>query len=942
MRKLPHFPRCILIVGAFLLLPLSAQEGSANDPFGREAAFINYLMEQGLFQYANMAMEEARQNFPESADRLEVLSVGTLLRQGKTEEVEELLAQKDLPNDPKAQAILLQLAMTYDALRKNDLAMTKYQQFLDLNEGKEITDPDLIRYFASAGMRLALILQERGDYSAAATVLDLVVATTEDEILKRKFQILVAQNRIDQGIAEPGAQADAFKKAEDVLKEIMFGANDQYLMMAVGLQAWIEHLQGNTEEAIASMAPMKSKSIRLEKMLQEAEIPASEFPRPPLRYVEGVIQFDQAKELHAAGDEAGSKAALKKSLGNLYNTFLKYEGNDYSDRAALLFEEVNDWTEETYGKRPTPKGGSSPRLQGLMFKRQLDLAKKLLNDSELEKAEDQLLGALNQYPETSFTLGAYDTLARIWMEEGDKKYELLALSEQIGERHADSDLGAQILLRIGRAKAEEENLEDLAVVLGAFGRNFPSHPSAPAMLFRIGESAMERGEAGMALAFYDDIVELYPQSNFAVRVLQVRGESALEAGNTEAALAAFEKVRDESRNPLQVFYARLRVVDTKLQSGDPKMEEDAVADLRTLRTDLEDRSNPIYESEDANRADEFLQNVRFRTGIVLLKKASLEKTDAARAAASSELQSYLQDYPNTDQSPEVMFNLGRLYLQQGAFEEASRTFDRLAQQYPDSEAGRDALYSLVKASLEENQVDVARDAVDKMVAQPEAYEIEKIYRAAQLMAEYEQWEQAKIAYELVQNSNRIQTNKSMKQRVLLGLGEAAIGAGDPQAAATALQALVDEFPKSTTVLQGGSLLAEAYLAINPPNTEKAREALSAVSRVLRSRPDKVGKAHLDIMLGKVAMAANEPGQAMGHWYGVGLTQADSPELAALVREAIQLSLDEAQRQIKEGNTARWNLVIELTDQFLNNFPLDTKADEMRVLNIRAISLATEE
>jgi len=290
----------------------------------------------------------------------------------------------------------------------------------------------------------------------------------------------------------------------------------------------------------------------------------------------------------------------------------------------------------------------------------------------------------------------------------------------------------------------------------------------------------------------------------------------------------------------------------------------------------------------------------------------------------------------------VMFNLGRLYLQQGEFDKATRTFDELAQTYPDSDAGRDALYSLVKASLEEGQVEVARDAVDRMVLQPENYEIEKIYRVANLMADFEQWQQAKTAYELVLESPRIEQDDSLKQQVLDGLGNASIGAGELDDAVTFLQQLITEFPTSAMVMEAGISLSEAYLQMEPAKTQEARDALAAVHRILRSRPDKTGKARLDLMLGNISMAEGNPSAALANWYGVGLTEADSPELAAVIREAITLSLDEAQRQIQEGNDNRWNLVIELTEQYLNNFPMATNADEMRALNVRAIGMAPEE
>lgn len=932
----------VLLVAGFLVptLVLAQTANAENDALAREANFIQYLLDQNLFSYATLALEEAREAYPNEQERIEVVEVSVLLRQGKTAEVEEILSKRNLQTDTKAQAMLLQLAMTYDALRKSDVAVLKYQQFLDLNEGKEITDPDVIRYFASAGLRLASILQSSGNFEQAAKVLTLIVETTEDDILKRKFQILAGQNRIDQALTLSGqAQQNALEQANEIITEVMYGANDQYLQMAVALKSWQDHIQGNSEEALQQLEAVKSQALEMEKLLEEAEVPASEFPRPIMRFVQGTIQWDQAKAQLAAGDEDAAKKNAIRAAGNFYNTFLKYEGNEYGDRSALQFEDLKVWVEESFGS--PLKGGDNPRMRGLIFKRQLDLAKKLLSEEKYETAQERLLDALSQYPETKFTPGALDTLGRIWQEQ-EKSWELLALSQELADRYPDTELGAQVLLRIGRAMAEQEDIEKLEIVLGSFGRNFPSHPSAPAMLYRVAEAASERGKATVAKQFYDDILELYPQSNFAVRVLQLRGQQALASKNIEQAILAFEQVQEQSRNPMQKAFARMRVVDAQLLSDDPDLQDAALEGLTALRSDLENQDSVYYEDQNRDQTLEFIQNIRYRMGRVLLQKAGIEKTADARSAAASQLNSYLEDYPNTDQSPQVMFNLGRLYLQQGQFDKATTTFEALAQTYPDSEAGRDALFSLVKAALEEGQVEVARNAVDQMVLQPENYEMEKIYRVATLMADYEQWQQAKIAYELVLDSPGIQQDDSLKQLVLDGLGEASIGLGDLDAAIDSLQRLITQFPLSAKVKEAGVHLAEAHLLKDPPQTQEARQALVAVSRVLRSDPDVTGKARLDLMLGKITMAEGDPNAALGSWYGVGLTEANSPELAELVQEAIVLSLEEAQRQIQKGNDNRWNLVVELTEQYLTNFPMATNADEMRTLNVRAIGLAPEE
>ncbi|MDF3129612.1 tetratricopeptide repeat protein [Kiritimatiellaeota bacterium B1221] len=941
---------CLMTLGA---LSAQAQEEAAGeqavrqkDPFDYEAEFIGSLLDQGLFEYASLAVEEARSAFPSLSDRIQVVEVGTLLRQGKTAEVETILEGKKLATDMKGQAMLLQLAMTYDAMGNNDSAMERYQQFLKLNENKTIEDPDVLRYFASAAMRLSVILKDEGKFEEAAKVLDLVIKTSDDNYLKRKFQLMAAQNRLDQALTQSGkAKTTSIAASEKYANELLWGGNDNYFYMAMGMKAWLEFLQDKPEDAVATLNQSKKRAIAVEKSLEESAAPKSEYPRAIMRYVEGMIQWDLAKKALQNGDVEGSKKLAKKSAGNLYNTFLRYEGNEYADRGGLAFEDLKVWVKENFGTDLTQKDPPQ-RVLELMFKRQLDLAAKLYREEEVDSAEEKLLEGLETYPNTKYTLSALDTLSKIWISK-NLDWELMALTSQVAARFPDDENGSRIMLRVGKKMADDENLEGFEFVLRDFGRTFPSHPSAPGMLFKVGSAAADRGNQGTAMEVYNEILELYPESNYAIRVLQLRAEEALKSDNYEEAIKAFVQVRDRSRDPLQSAYAKLRIADSKLSSKDPELEKEALPELIDLRAELEAPGSVFGDDKNKKQTQEFLQNVRYRIGQLLLRQASREKSDELRVQAATELNTYLSEYPDTPQAPDVMYNLGRLYLQQGEFDQATRTFEALASKYSESEAGKDALYSLVKAALEEDQVDVAQAAVQKMVAQPEAYEIEKIYKVAQLMLENERWEEARDSYQLVLASDRTKDNDAMRQRALNGMGNAAMGAGDLDQAAEAFQTLITDYPTSSLVMEAGVSLSELYLMKEPKDPVKAREALSAVSRILVSLPGssdkaKIGKANLDIALGHIYLAQDEAGKALATWYAVGFTEAKSPELGALVREAIILALDVAQEQVREGNDNRWNLVAELTEQYIKNFPIDKVADEMRSLNLKAIAMAPKE
>jgi hypothetical protein len=173
---------------------------------------------------------------------------------------------------------------------------------------------------------------------------------------------------------------------------------------------------------------------------------------------------------------------------------------------------------------------------------------------------------------------------------------------------------------------------------------------------------------------------------------------------------------------------------------------------------------------------------------------------------------------------------------------------------------------------------------------------------------------------------------------LYNLGVSAAGAGRIQDSAEALNKLITEFPQSVMVLDAGIKLSEVYLQKDPPDTDAAMKALTEAGRILRSRQTAVARARLGIALGKVEMAAGEPGKALSKWSTVALLKPENEEERIVVREAMILAIDEAVKQATAGDLDKWSIVERLTRLFVEYQPLDKMADSMIQLQTRATSL----
>jgi TolA-binding protein len=918
-----------------------ADQQEPRDLFDREVDFINSLLDRAMFSYANMALDELRAMFPDDQDRMPVAEASILLRQGRTGPVEEMLRGKDIARDPKAQAILLQLAMTFDAQGNTEAARERYMKFIQVNEGREIEDPDVLRFFAGAGMRLSALLQAEGRFEEAGRVLRKVMEGEDSGVLRRKFRIMLIQNSIDHALSLQGTPRNQrLAEAESEINEILWGANDNYWFMAMAQRAWLKHIRGDSNDALQELNSIVPNAREMETELERAGVPRSEFPRAIIRYVQGTILFDAAKAAQREGNDEAAKQRAAQAANQFYNTFLQYEGNEYARRGGLRFEEVRQWLRETYD-REINIGQQSPEATERIFRRELDRSEELLRVGNTAEAERIILAALTQYPVTRYTQGALNTLGRIWMDQ-KSLWQLMMLAEHLADEYPDDDTVANMLLRYGRLMLDEEHEFGIETVLGAFGRNFPGHPNAPVMLFSLGTRAQDRGDLAAANRFFDEVVQYHPGNRMATRVLTQRGAEALRARNFDEAIVIFEQVRDQALPGFQRAQAIRGLADAKLRSDDPELQRAGLQELRALKQRLQPSDDSIYyRGADAERSANLLESVRFNIAQALIRMARQEGNEEYRNEAAEVLARFREDYPRSESMPGVMSSLGRIFLQQGRFDSATEMFNELSRRFPESDEGRDALFALVRAAIEENQLDVARDAVSRMVEQPDAYTDEQIFQVSQLMYDYDLFEEARRGFELALNRPRAAENQAFRQRSLLGLGRASISAGQLERGVQVLEDFIEEFPNNAMVVDAGIMLADAYLGSEPPNPQGARTALQHVGRILRSRRNPVDQARLDIALGQIALAEGNVGSALADFYRVGVSRPESPAHGEQVKRAIELGLAQAEPMARAGETDKWSLIVDLTQQFIDNFPLDRRAEQMRSLNIRAIGLAQD-
>ena len=893
-----------------------------------EIDFFNFLMDEKLYSYAPMVLEELSESHPTATDRIEVARASLRLRLGKVKEVEEWLATKNVATDAKAQAVLLQLGNVYDAIGEADKARTAYGKFLKVNEGKTISDPDVLRYFIYAASRLGALQIEAGEYDAAIKTFKMVAQSSKEKIIQRRFAYFESDALLQKLLNSPApVQKTTFAQMKVISDDLMW-VPDNFYYASVGLNAQALHRMGKDTEALEVLAKVRPPSVKIEKTMKERGIPLTEFPRPVQRYAEGVINFSQAKAKAAEGDEDEAKVLAGKAASHLYNSFLKYGDHPYAKRSGIKLEEVKLWVKDSLGVEGTEN--ASANSAEIIFSRKLDLAKEQLRLRQYPEAESTLVEALNEYPVTKYSVEALESLSRA-LHPQEKYWEEVALANYLSERWPEDPEAGKVVLRIGKALwGSVQFTFPTENVLATFGRTYRDHPDAANFLYQMGHQADQAGRKADAQAYFKEVVTLFPGSARAVKAQERRANEALSLENFVGAAEIYQEILDTAPRGPDRARVQHKLAEVVLRFDEPAVDRSILLLSELIAAVDPSKKDPVYYGDERGIAvsTHTYDESRYSLSRAYLIAARVKADPEMQAMAEKEIKGYLEDFKGKGRVPESMFNLGRLLLQQGKTSEAQIVFDDLAKNFSETEYGKDALYALVKAALEEGQISVAEDAVQDMLEKADKYELEKIQRVARLMLDEKQFDAAHKAYKVIVDHPRMVADPKKAQLEIYRLAQASIGIGRMDDAVTALEKIIEKYPNTTLVVDAGISLSEIYT--QQEEYDKGDAALQSVARVVTSlKKDKMlANMRYKLAVARLFQGKGENSKALNEFLNLSQQKPENPEQAMVVKAAILAGLAETEALDAAGNINAPSYIVELTDLYIQSFPLD----EMSVLD----------
>ena len=202
------------------------------------------------------------------------------------------------------------------------------------------------------------------------------------------------------------------------------------------------------------------------------------------------------------------------------------------------------------------------------------------------------------------------------------------------------------------------------------------------------------------------------QVNKSSDVLYKEGENLFQKGKYEDAIAQWKKVKESYQSPELITQAELNIANAYFLNGDYIESSAAYEDFRKLHPNHAQAGFALY-----------------RQGIGYYKQIHGIDTDQTPVKnALSIFESYLKLYPTGEQLAEVQekvrdckdkqlqyeLYVGRFYMKSGAYKSAIGRFEDALKAYPDLARRDEILYYLGRSYLEDGQKSKGREVFGKL------------------------------------------------------------------------------------------------------------------------------------------------------------------------------------------------------------------------------------
>ncbi len=669
----------------------------------------------------------------------------------------------------------------------------------------------------------------------------------------------------------------------------------------------------------------------------------------------------------------GAKGKDGKRVGNgafnhFINVFIQYPECQWATDAGSRAEEIKALVKTAFGTAITVPITADQWSK--MREKQFSEAHVLFNQGDYGKAAEALLGAVNRFPSSPETIQALGDLARCYIELSDDWGADVVtghLTEQFCRNKDLQEAAGNELLRISEFYGERKMDQKRKQVVDGFIRNYRDHTLAPSTLMRAGEQAFQQQDFGTALGYYRQIAATYTNSPLCLDALNRTAQIYEEGGDhTNSISALTELVRQtelKGRPGPVLVSAKFRLATGQKNLAIAALRADpngdtaghmrdlirAAAGFDQLAKALSDPDGPYGRTAaDREHNAPVLEAALYNKAYCLQTVTKpVEKAPELQRLAVEGYLDLATRFPKSKYAPGALMQAGSIRSLAGDSAGANTLFERLRKDYPESAEAKNVLFEMGRRFLDMGYRAEAVGTFKKMFVEQGSYSDSQILLAGQELLKAKEYELAVQAFDRVAASTKDASQRTSAQ---LGKAEAQIAQEQFSAAIPALTSLA-------TALKGSSRLVDVDLLLSHAASEQGmresdankridcfNSAVTAMKTVKIYRTNLQERAATDLEVGRLltrkARAEEKFGTAEGVRKAKG--QAVNAYQALLMssdpsNSAIGPVLEEAYHESLPllAEIKRWQDVADDCGAYLDAFPNGKYAAEIRNLKSQA-------
>ena len=900
----------------------------------QELKFASELIKFHFPDYAQKAMDKLIAKYPGAKAEAAKVRVEILTSRGKFDEAEAFI--KTLPaGAPETMVMQLALGDQYYAWQRMKDAQRIYEAFF--KQFPKGPPEQVARLYGESAYKYSQMLMLSGDLVGAVDAYRRVLtcplnSTDVERRVKTELAELLLRVAGLPG-TEPAKKKAYLDDAIKICNEIQWKGTDLWFAKTVVILAHVHLLNGDKVLARKAITDYMGMLNDVDKMLREANEPASLSPMAECKFLLGSLLDDEARE--KVNDKATEAEAFKmfgQAMSQLYTVAQKYPASSWAPEARRRADSIADLL-ESKGKvvrRPTSNDTQ-------LVSEQLKQARMLFQNQDFKTATTKYLEVLGMADDFNGVPWAISELARSYIELNDEPYAR-AMTEFLAERYSQTtnryEEAGNALLTVAALYDERKAPMKADDVYGLYFANYPSHTKAPSIMFRQGEAALRVTNTVNALKYFQRIVENYPKNRAYPDALS-RAAYVLTLQNdyTNAIPYLTNYIAQIVGGP-EMVTSRLRLADTyrSAEMVIPALNE-YVRLIKLLNPD-----GSKFDGAKFAETPEDMVRVRHSYEMALYLRAQCysrlrEPTNQVAVYQQKAVDGYegfLKEFPKSDLAPAALGAMGTLNYLLNKSDEAGKCFERLIQEYPNSDQAKNTIFVRGDALMGMGEKDKAVKVFAEMLKNTKAYNSSQFLRAGRVVLEAKEYEIAKGLFAETMKS----PEGPISRAATVGYAQALGGAGEYDAAINIYTNFLNKNPKSGYVIDINMALSRAY-------GEMAKKALPDV-KMAKVYFDKAYQA-----MGKVRQYAREPDLLVSADYEMALIQLmQDDKMGAMasfakildfadysnmkVRPYIEKAFEAALPLMKD--LGRYKDMIEACETYLKQFPqgrLVTKARQGR-------------